>query len=283
MAISAKLMTNVNVANWIPTIWSKQVLAAVEHSLVTGALVDRSYEQYARAGGSRIVVPNLANLTAAAVNTDQDLTLYGATQGATNIDVNYFFDVGVGLSDIEDLQINPDYMEKVKGKVAYSLAQVIDWNTNALFAGFDTAVGTTGSALTEDDLIEAYENLNEADAPFTDRAWVFDPESITDLLKQDYFIRMDYVPGSVVSQGFQGRQIFGSPVYISTNLTVYGSTNEHMSGYFQREAIALVMQMQPKFEVARLPLQHSDAIIGLCAYGLMEMRGTFGVLINCRS
>ena len=271
-----------NLANWIPTVWSKEVLADVEHSLVTGALFDRTYETFARGGGDTIVVPHLAEISANAVNTAADLTLYDAVQNVTNIALDQKYDIGIEVDDINQLQTNPKYFEKVRSKLAYGLAKQIDINCNVLFKSFSNAVGTVNVALTEDEILSAYEKLNIYDAPASDRHWVFDPESITDLMKLDYFVRSDYVGDHPVVKGFAGRQILGSPVYFSTNLDNYAG-GPHAAAYFQREACALVVQMQPKFEIARIPLRHADAIIGLCVFGVQEMRDTFGVLINTRS
>ena len=277
-------ITAANLANWIPIVWAQEVIADVENSLVLAALFDRSYEKYTRFGDT-IVIPRLAEISAHVVNTEQQATTYYVEQNAENISLDQKFDIAVVVDDINQVQTNPKYFDKVRSKMAYGLAKIIDTNCANMLRGFNsgTKLGTTGSALTEDILIECYEKLNEGNAPFSDRAWTFDPASITDLVKNDYFIRMDYVPGSVVAQGFQGRQIFGSPVYISTDLFAYGSTSEHVSGYFHREAAALAVQMNPRFEVARLPLQHADVIIGLGVWGLKEIRTTFGVPINCRS
>jgi len=276
------MISSTNLANWIPTVWSKEVLADVENSLVTGALFDRSYEDLVRSGGDTIVVPHLAEISANIVNTAVDVTLYDAIQNVTNIALDFKYDIAIEVSDIEQLQTNPKYFSKVTSKLAYGIGKQIDVNCNVKFRDFNNQVGTVNTALTEDVLIDAYEKLNEANAPYSDRAWVFDPASITDLMKLDYFVRMDYVSGSVSEQGFVGRSIMGSPVYISTNLDTYAG-GPHAAGYFQRETVALVMQMQPKFEVARIPLRHADAIIGLAVWGIQEMRGTFGVTINTRS
>ena len=211
------------------------------------------------------------------------MTLYDAVQNVTNINVNFKYDVGVSVDDINKLQSNPKYFEVVKGKLAYALAKQIDTNCSVSFKTFSQAVGTVNVALTEDSFINAYEYLNAANAPFDDRAWVLDPESITDLLKLDYFVRTDYAPGANIHRtGFRGQWILGSPVYITTNLDTYAG-GPHAAGYFQREAVALIVQMQPKFEVARWPLRHSDILIGLCVFGLEEMRDTFGVCVNTRS
>jgi len=280
--MAADPITATNLANYIPAIWSKEVLADVEANLVAGALCDRSYEGYVSGGGNKIVVPHLAEISAAAVNTATDMTLYDAVQNATNIDIDQKYDIGVLVDDINKMQTNPKYFDKVRAKLAYGLSKQIDTSVTALYNAFSQSVGTEGTALTETQIIDAYEYLNEANAPASDRAWVFDPESITDLLGRDFFVKMDYVPDSVVKNGFQGRQIFGSPVYMTTNLEAI-NTNYHGAAYLHKEAIALVVQLQPKFEVARIPLRHGDAIIGLCVWGVKEMRDTFGVWIKTRS
>lgn len=280
--MAADPITATNLANWIPDIWSQEILSAVEHSLVTGALFDRTYEVFAQAGGDNIVVPNLAEISAVAVDTSSDMTLYDTVQNVSNIALDKKYDIGVLVDDLNKVQTMPKYFEKVRSKLAYGLSKQIDTNCNILFQDFDNAVGTVNTAITEDTIIEAYEKLNAADAPDEDRFWVFDPESVTDLLKLDYFVRKDYVDEGIHRRGFRGREILGSPVYITTNLFSYAG-GPHSAAYFQREACALVMQMQPKFEVARIPLRHGDALIGLCLYGVAEMRGTFGVCINTRS
>lgn len=282
MATDAAVITTANVQNWIPRVWSKDVLVFVEKLLVTGALVDRSYEAFARGGGDVIVVPHLAELAANVVNTSKDMTLYNAVQNVTNISINKKYDIGILVDDINQLQTNPKYYEKVRSKLAYGLAKQIDINTNVLFRDFDNTSGIVNVALTEDTVIEAYTNLNLNDAPDSGRAWEFDPESIQDLLKLDYFIRMDYVPGSVVASGFVGRQIMGSPVYMTTNLDTYAG-GPHAAAYFHREALALVIQLDKPVEVFRVPLQHADGISGLVVFGIQEMRGTWGNLINTRS
>lgn len=272
-----------NLANYIPVVLSKAVQAATESLLVTGKLVDRSYESMSKAGGSTIDVPKLENITANAVtNRQADATLYDTVQGKVTIALNQVYDIGVAIDDITSLQTNPKYFDKVRNKLAYGLSKAVDTIVNTEFVNFSQTVGTEGSALTEDVILAAYEYLNLADAPAEGRAWVFDPESITDLMKIDMFVKMDYVGDAVWKTGFSGRQILGSPVYWSTNLAV-NNTNYHCAAYLQEEALALVIQMPSTFETFRLPLKHSDGILGLTVFGVKEMRDAFGVYIKTRS
>ncbi len=276
------IMTATNLANYIPTIFSKEVQVAVESMLICGNLVDRSYESEAKAGGNVIKVSKLHEISAVAVNTANDATLYDSIQNQCVINLDKAYDIGVAVDDINQLQTNPKYFDKVRDKLAYGLAKQIDTNVAAYFKSFSQTLGTAGTALTADVILGAYEYLNLADAPATDRCWIFDPESITDLMKIDMFVRMDYVGDTVMKTGWTGRQILGSPVYITTNLEQINSSC-HGACYMHRDAVALVIQMQPKFETARLPLRHSDAILGLCVFGIEEMRDTFGVWLKTRS
>ena len=275
-------ITATNLANWIPDVWSKEVLADVEKSLVLGALCDRTYEMFARGGGDNVVIPNLFNITATVTNTAAEATLYDAVQNVTNIAINKKYHAGVPVDDFNQVQSNPKYFEKVRGKLSYALAKQLDTNIAALFNALSQHVGAVHSALTEDVLISAYEALNAADVPASDRAWVLDPKSETDLLKIDYFVRADYVPGSVVTNGFSGRKILGAPVYFTTNLDTL-DVNAHGAVYMQREAYGLIIQMPLKFEAFRWNLHFSDALLANMLFGVALLRDSFAVCINTRA
>ncbi len=280
MALTPQNQTNL--ANYIPTIWSKEVQAAVEDALVCGALVDRSYEKYATGGGGTIVVPVLTNLSATAFNAATDISLTTTTETAVNISMNYRYYTAYGVDDFTVVQDAINYLEKGKSKAAFAIAEQIDTSIATLFSGFDASTGTEGTAIDETNIIAAYEILNEANAPFSERAWVFDPESITDIIGRDFFIRMDYVPGSVVASGFQGRQILGAPVYMTNNLPAVNTTY-HAATYLHKEALCLVMQMKPTITLERFPARQTDAVVCKALWGTREMRGTFGAWIKTRS
>lgn len=275
-------ITATNLANWIPDVWSKEVISDVEKNLVLGALCDRTYEIFARDGGDNIVVPNLFEITATATNTAAEATLYDAVQNVTNIAINKKYHAGVAVDDFNQVQSNPKYFEKVRGKLSYALSKQVDINIGALFNALSTHRGVVHSALIEDVLISAYEDLNSKDVPSSDRSWVFDAKSETDLLKLDYFVRADYVPGSVVTTGFSGRKILGAPVYFTTNLDVI-DVNAHAAIYWQREAYGLVIQMPLKFEAFRWNLHFSDALLVNMLFGVALMRDAFAVCINTRN
>lgn len=271
----------VNLANYIPTVWAKELQEEVENQLVFAKQVDRRFEKYA-SFGNKIVVPKLSNIGASAFNAANGISLTRTTEGCVNIDIDQRYYVAYGVDDFTVVQDMIGYLNEAKSKAAYGIALKIDDTLAYLVNTFGSNVGTEGSAITEDTCIAAYEALNEADAPETDRSWILDPESITDLLGRDYFVRMDYVPEGVVARGFQGRQIFGAPVYMTNNLQLINSS-KHGAAYIQREVMALVMQMQPTTKLERIAQYLSDAIVVEAMWGVKLMRGTFGVWIKTRS
>lgn len=275
-------MNQTNLANYIPTIWAKEVQSAVEEALVCGKVVDRSYERYAAGGGGTVVVPVLSNLSVTAYNATADISYSTTNETAVNITLNQRYYVAFGVDPFTQIQDAIGYFEKAKTKVSYALAEQIDTSLGTLFASFGNSTGTEGTAVGVDQLIAAYESINENNAPHEGRAWIFDPETVTDLMGLDYFVKMDYVPDSVSKNGFQGRQIFGAPVYMTTNLPAV-NTSYHAAAYLHREAIALVIQGAPKLKLAFDTRRASDVVIGTALWGVKEMRDGFGVWIKTRS
>ncbi len=275
-------MNQTNLANYIPAIWAKEVQSAVERALVLANLIDRHYQKYAYTG-NKVVVPLMANLSATAFVMGTNINIDNTTQGVLNISINKQYYTATAVDDFTEIQDYVGYFEKAREKHAYALAKEIDTSLAVLVPAFNTGndIGTQGDAITADTVIEGYEKLNVAEAPQSGRSWVFDAESITDLVKADFFVRMDYVPGSVSANGFQGRQILGAPVYMSNNVDATGAY--HNAIYWQEEALALVTQLMPKAHIGRVEPQLSDVLITEALWGCMEMRDTFGCQINTRS
>jgi len=271
-----------NIAPYIPEIWSTIVLAATEAELVFAPHVDRRFEAELTKGDV-IHVPNYANMGGAqVVDYNVELTLYEAAQTCTNIIVNYHYYQAVGLGEQEDIQEISDFLKTSLQKCGYDIGLIIDDKLNQLVLGFTDIQGTEGSALTADVLINCYESLNGNNCPEGDRVWIFDHKSISDLMKLDYFIRYDYVPEGVVAKGFQNRQIFGAPVYMTSNLNVV-NTSYHAATYMHRQALALVTQMAPTAFAFDWPQKFTKAVGVKSLFGVAEIRDTFGCWIATRN
>lgn len=280
--MASNAISATNVAPFIPEMWSLIVLAAAENNLVIGDKVDRRYESELKYGDT-LNVPNLSDFgDATAVNTVNDLTCISTLQNSTPIVVNYNYYKAIGLGEAEQIQDRPDFLKASLEKCGYSVSKMVDSLLALLFKGFTKTEGTEGTAWTADLLINCYQDLNANNVPDTQRAWFIDPATVTDLLKLDYFIRYDYVPEGVVTRGFQGRQIFGAPVYMTTNLNVV-NTSYHAATYMHKEALALISQQAPTVFQFEWPQRFTKVVGVKSLFGIAEMRDTFGVYISTRN
>lgn len=280
--MASNAITATNVAPYIPEMWSTIVLAATESRLMFANHVDRRFEAQLKYGDI-IHVPNLADFgDADTVDTTVDLTLYDVAQTCVGINVNYQYYKAVGLGEKERIQDRPDFLKVALEKCGYSVQKMIDDKLADLVNGLGKSEGTEGSALTAEVLVNCYEDLNTNNVPEENRSWILDPKSITDIMLLDYFVRYDYVPPGVVSKGFTGRQIFGAPVYMTSNLNVI-NTSYHAAVYMHKECLALLSQQSPTIFKFPWPQKFTEAVGVKTLFGVKEMRDTFGIWIKTRN
>lgn len=277
-------MASGNLQNYMPIVWAKKVLAATENELVCWKCIDTSWQSELSNGGDTIVINPLLNITATAVNTDADPTGYDTDQGApTNLIINYWYEAVVGVNDAQRLMGVPDYEKRVIPKLGYAIAKQIDTNVNALFSSFSQAVGAEGVPVTFDTLLEAKAYLDLADAPESDRFLIIDPETLTDLMKDDTFTSTLYGGGGAVQKGWVGQsKVLNCTVLMTNNLEVI-NTNYHGACMMHREALAGAMRQDMKLTTWREERRHTTFHRASSMYGVIEVRDTFGVWIRTRS
>ena len=149
---------------------------------------------------------------------------------------------------------------------------------------FSNSVGTQAVELTDDDILRARQYLDDADAPQDSRVMVVSPMQETGLLKLDRFVHNDYeaVHGPGRETGLEKAYVssfMGMPIYRSVNVEGANSTG-HDNGMFQKEALALVMQIAPKtyhqFDIDYIV----DKVVVEQLYGTQEMRDDHGVFMK---
>ena len=275
---------------WVPEYQSAKAQIAYEKALVIGKQVDRSFEALLKFGDT-LNIPKLANFGVAdnAVTT-ADLTLDVYQTLKTSIAINQWKYKAFGVSYKEQVQNYPEFLTQATVKCSYSVALAVDTYLAELFgtaageAGFTNTVGTEGSALTDDVMLAAKEYLDLADVPYTDRVWDLDPESITDLMKIDKFLRDDYVArGAVESEnGLIGKSIYGGKIYLTNNLRVL-NTSYHLGALMHREAIAMIQQKAPTVEKFDWWQKFTNVVRVQCIFGAALVRADNGVRIKTRS
>src|SRR3990167_2061043 len=193
MALGTDQITITTGANFIPEVWSMEVLRATEDALVMAPLVKR-YDSLVGSRGDTIHVPNLSNLSANDKSANAQVTLQAVTETETTININKHKEASFLVEDIVKVQSNYDLMAEYTSKAGFAIAETVDTDLLALYTGFtNTDVGTYGTDVTNAVILSAIEALDLANAPLEDRALVFHPKQKTAIAQIDTFIRADYL------------------------------------------------------------------------------------------
>lgn len=271
---------------FIPEVWSMLALVAREQNLVFANLVDRRYEDNLKYGDT-IHVPGVSNLAGARTKTkasNSAITYETATESNTDISIATWVYQAMAVESIVKVQNNRDQLALYAGKMGYDLALSVDDALAGLVDDFSQTVGTLAVETTDDDFIRARQYLNDALAPRDSRYVVISPAAESGLMKLDRYIHADYggVHGgdaeSAMQQAYNGTY-YRMPIYVTTNAEGSNAAG-HDNAMFQKEAIALVMQMKPtahsQYDIDYLV----DKVAIEQLYGYKEMRDDHGIWVK---
>jgi hypothetical protein len=285
VATATDFIDNTTADVFIPELWSMEAIVARENQLVFANLVDRKFEK-GLSFGDIIHVPSVGNLAVRTKATNGAVAYETITETQTNITIGTHQYAAIALENITRVQSNRDQLKLYAGKLGYALALAVDDVLAGLVDNFDNSVGTQAVELTDDDILRARQYLDDADAPQDSRVMVVSPMQETGLLKLDRFVHNDYesVHGPARETGLEKAYVssfMGMPIYRSVNVEGANATG-HDNGMFQKEALALVMQIAPKtyhqFDIDYIV----DKVVVEQLYGTAEMRDDHGVLMEGR-
>jgi hypothetical protein len=189
----------------------------------------------------------------------------------------------MAVESIVDIQANRNLMKTYAGKMGYALDLAVDDVLAGLVDDFSNYVGTLAVPANYDDVLRAVQYLDDADAPEDGRVFVCAPAQIAEWMKLDTFIHADYSQvhgGNGQPAGAHyTRSWLNTPVYRSTNVEGTNAAG-HDNALFQKEAIALVMQLKPTphsmYDIDYLV----DKVVLEQLYGTSEMRDDHGIWIK---
>ena len=252
-------MTGTTLASYLAEVWSPKVSVTYRAKTVLVPLMDHRWEPELGVGmGDTVNVAGFTQNTGAAnrgagtgtFGTGATLTFTANTEAQTQIKVDRFY----YMADRRPLEMDGQVMPALNPLLAAGRGQAIALqvdadlaadNTNGLDA-FSTVVGTDNVDVTEDDLITIQTNLNNQNAPDSDRYLVVSPATFASIIKIEAIRNQLYAPaiGSLsgnAGQGFVGGPVYSLMVFMSNNLES-GSNGKKNAG-FHTEAIAFIEQM----------------------------------------
>ena len=243
-----------------PDIWSKNVLVKQEANLVLAPLVNREYERDAKVG-KQVLIATISDLSVRDKLINAAITYETVAETQIPIPLNIWDYAAIGIEDIVNVQSHINLRSEYEKKIAYALARSVDSKLALAIAGFTKSVGTLGTPLSDDDIRDAVEYLDNNNVPEDGRAFVMTPAEKNDKLGLEKWVSVLYRGngneggGKQVNQGQIGNEIYGLKPYVSTNLAQFGTPggpSTTLQGYnaiFHKDAYALVMQRAPKMHL----------------------------------
>ena len=270
-------VTTTSGATYIPEIWSLEVIDAYAKNVVLSNLVDRSYQELARAGHGNIInVPASKALTVGAITQGSNVTQVDDTaEGEIIITVSTWEGGRLSFPDIVAVQTMASLRTAYTSQLGIAMALAIDDDLATLVSSFAQTVGTLVVNLTDDNILRARQYLDDANAPNEDRYIVVTPAQLMSFYKEDKYANSLYRGTTGNLDGKKGRgyigPLYNTDVYECSNLTANDNT------MFQKKAMALVIQKGPAVEMWRNVAALMDEIVIHAIWGVREMRDTSGV------
>jgi len=282
MAISARIPSGLDTNKFIPELFSRNVLAAAKNNLVVVGIVNHTYESEV-VKGDTLYIPVSNTVTATEVTTGTEgvqKNPYNTT--AKTLTIDQYYEAPVTIDYMSRRQSQVDLIAGAEAESGYAIAKQMDTSLCSLFTALsgDGGYGTDGSAINDDVLIAAVEELDEADVPEANRSWVLDPSCKADIMKIDKFVRSDYFASDVIPTGGFRKDVYGAPILITNNLVNGGTGN--IDAYLHRDALAIAISVNMDVDRVEQPLKHQLVINTTALWGVTELRDTFGCEILTR-
>lgn len=285
---------NTTAANFIPEIWSDEIIAAYKKELVVANLVNKMPMSGKK--GDTIHIPKPTRGVATAKASGTAVTIQNETATQLSISLDKHFEYSRMIEDITDIQAQASMRKFYTGDAGYALAKKVEddifllgqsanggtgtnWNKaqklSAAGALSDYA-GTGTNAFNDAGFRNLIQKLDDADVPMDGRALVLPPSARNAIMGIDRYTSSDFVGGNTVVNGKIGN-LYGVDIYISNNCPVTGSDKigllMHKDAFVFAEQMAVRSQTQYKQEFLA-DLFTSDTI-----YGTGVLRDTSAVAI----
>jgi|DEB0MinimDraft_3_1074331.scaffolds.fasta_scaffold70865_2 N4-gp56 family major capsid protein len=305
MALGSNHQTITTAANFIPELWSDEVIAGYKKNLVLGNVVTRINHNGKK--GDTIHIPAPVRGSANAKSANSQVTLQGDTHSTVNISINKHYEYSVVIEDITEVQALSSLRRFYTDDAGYALATQVDTDLFNLVEGLQggtagantyaaaviggdgvTAYSQTantnagnGSDITDAGIRKMILTLDNADVPMDNRVIVVPPIAANDMLGINRFTEQQFIgDGSAIKTGKIG-SIYGMDVFVSSNCpteTAADTTTTYRVGVMMhRDALALVEQMGVRSQTQYKQEYLGDLFTADTLYGVGELRDNAGV------
>jgi len=296
----ANNVTTTSAANFIPEIWSDEIIAAYKKNLVLANLVMKM--NFKGKKGDTVHIPAPVRGSASAKGATNAVTLIVNTESEVQVSINKHYEYSRLIEDIVEAQALNSLRNFYTGDAGYALAKQVDTDLVQLGRSFNGATvgtddyytsssttkayiggdGTTAynsatsnaSALTDAAIRRTIQRLDDNDVPMDGRFFIIPPSSRNTLMGLARYTEQAFVGnGDAIRNGEIGN-LYGIPVFVSSNADVgYGNTQtDRIALMGHKEAMVLVEQ-----QAVRAQTQYKQEYLGTLftsdtLYGVAALR-----------
>ena len=303
MALGTNNTTAAVANNFIPELWSDEVIGAYKSNLVTANLVTKLSHKGKKGDTIYIPVPARGAASAKAANTQ--VVLSAATNTAVTVTINRHFEYSKLIEDIAEVQALASMRKFYTDDAGFALAKQVDNDLTKLFEVFSKTstagvVGGTGAAMYEKAVIGSNGTtlytgnssnaaditdagiramilqLDDADVPMDNRVMVIPPIVASDLLGINRFTEQQFIgSGDAIKTGKIG-QIYGVDIFVSSACPTATST-DRVGAMFHKDALCLAEQVSVRSQTQYKQEYLGDLFTSDTLYGTATLRHTAGV------
>jgi len=299
MALGTDHSTITTSANFIPELWSDEVIGAYKSNLVVANLVTKMSHKGKKGDSINIPKPNRGAASVKAAGSQ--VTLIADTAGTLQININKHYEYSKLIEDIAEVQALASMRKFYTDDAGHALATQVDDDLFALFEGLQggTVGGTgaaawekaviagdgstlyTGSSSNASDITDAgiramLLTLDDADVPMDSRSLVLPPIASNDLLGINRFTEQQFIgSGDAIKTGKIG-QIYGVDVFVSSNCPAI-STTGRVGAMFHKDAVVFAEQVGVRTQTQYKQEYLGDLFTADTIYGVGELRNDGGV------
>jgi hypothetical protein len=269
------------ISNFIPEIWSSQILVQLRKALVYGAVCNRDYEGEIAVAGDTVHITNFSDPTVRDYTPESNITVDSITDDtrALTVDQKKYF--AFDVDDVNRRQALPGWVAEVTSRGAYKLLDTVDsFLAGAMYDGVNGTANDIGgiTADVSDNtgyglvLVALRTALNRANVPKSGRWIVLPPELAAAFLQDNRFINAAASGDQsnvALRDGAIGRAL-GFDIYESNNVPtetvgVYSVIAGHpMATTFAEQIL--------ETEAVRRELRFGDLVKALHVYGAKVVR-----------
>ena len=305
MALGSNQVGVTVAGNFIPELWSDEVIGAYKSNLVVANLVTKLNHKGKKGDTIHIPVPTRGTVSEKTVNNQ--VTLLASANTVVDVQINKHYEYSKLIEDIAEVQSLSSMRKFYTDDAGYALAYQVDkdllflaegfqggattdksYNTAVAFTGTgnETFTGTNEADITDIGLRSLILMLDNADVPMDNRSLIIPPICANDLIALPRFTEQQFIgSGDAIKTGKIG-QLYGIDIFITVatpsvkaGAGTGGSAagTERVGMLMHKDALVLAEQVGVRSQTQYKQEYLGDLFTADTIYGVKELRDNAGV------